>query len=143
MIEEAIRKISQHPDYKILSRVKTTFEEIITSNSKIFRAAIIDLETLGMDANQHEIIEIGLLSFSFTTEDGVIGIVDSYNELNDPRKPIPPEITKITGISDADVRGKVINWDHVGLILNQTHLVICHNCWNQKTESRVLELFCK
>ena len=127
MIKDALQQLSQHPDYQVLSRVPTTLIDKQPSASKSFRAAIIDLETMGMDARQHEIIEIGLLSFAFTTEDGIIGLVDAYNELNDPGKPIPPEITKITGIRDENVRGKSINWDHVGQILNQTHLVICHN----------------
>ena len=59
-----------------------------------------------MDARNHEIIEIGLLSFSFSNGDGIIGVSNSYNELQDPGKPIPTEITKITGITDKPVQGK-------------------------------------
>ncbi|WP_252582482.1 exonuclease domain-containing protein [Legionella lytica] len=95
--------------------------------SKVFVAAIIDLETMGIDATQDEIIEIGLLSFSFSNEEGILEIKHSYNELNDPGKPIPPEITKITGIRNEDVVGKTINWDFVLQVLNGTHVIICHN----------------
>lgn len=66
---------------------------------KRFIATIIDLETMGMDAKSHEIIEIGMLSFVFTNEEGIIDLHQTYNELNDPGKPIPEEITKITGIT--------------------------------------------
>lgn len=68
-----------------------------------------------------------MLSFSFSTGDGIIAIVDSYNELNDPGKPISAEVTKVTGITDADVKGKAIDWNHVAQALKQTHLIICHN----------------
>lgn len=47
---------------------------------------IIDLETMGMDATQHEIIEIGMLSFSFSNEDGILGIKHTSNELKGPGK---------------------------------------------------------
>lgn len=50
---------------------------------------------MGMDAHTNEIIEIGILSFFFNNTDGITGIKDSYNELNDPGKPIPTEISNL------------------------------------------------
>lgn len=127
MIEASLRAILEHPDYLILKRISHSIPHRPATDSKQFIATIIDLETLGLNANQHEIIEIGLLSFSFSSVDGIIAVVNEYNELNDPGKPIPAEITKVTGITDADVQGKAIDWNHVAQILKQTHLVICHN----------------
>lgn len=127
MIEDSLREVSEHPDYRISSRVPTELPYRTAADPKQFIATIIDLETMGLNANAHEIIELGMLSFSFTTADGIIAIVDSYNELNDPHKPIPPEVTKVTGITDSDVMGKAIDWVHVGDTLKKTHLIICHN----------------
>ncbi|CEK10125.1 exonuclease domain-containing protein [Legionella hackeliae] len=90
-------------------------------------ATIIDLETMGMDAKNHEILEIGLLSFSFSTGDGIVEVIGSYNDLNDPNKLIPEEITRITGITNEDVKGKAIDRDTVYQMLKQSHLIICHN----------------
>ena len=123
----AIHEIAQNPDFQILRRVPSSLTTKKNSDEKEFIATIIDLETMGLDASKHEIIELGLLSFSFSTADGILRVIDSYNELNDPGKPIPPEVTKVTGISDSDVQGKSIKWDFVLQILNTTHLVICHN----------------
>lgn len=128
MIEQAINTLSKHPDFQVLKRVPMQLNNIVPGPaSKVFIAAIIDLETMGIDATQDEIIEIGLLSFSFSNEEGILEIKHSYNELNDPGKPIPPEITKITGIRNEDVVGKTINWDFVLQVLNGTHVIICHN----------------
>lgn len=128
MIEQAINTLSKHPDFQVLKRVPMQLNNIVPGPaSKVFVAAIIDLETMGIDATQDEIIEIGLLSFSFSNEEGILEIKHSYNELNDPGKPIPPEITKITGIRNEDVVGKTINWDFVLQVLNGTHVIICHN----------------
>ena len=127
MIEASLRTVSEHPDYLVLKRVPHSVPHRLATDTKQFIATIIDLETLGLNANQHEIIELGLLSFSFSSADGIIAVVNEYNELNDPGKPIPEEITKVTGITDSDVQGKAIDWNHVAEILKQTHLVICHN----------------
>lgn len=128
MIEQSFDTLSQHPDFQILKRVPMHFNSVAQGvTSKVFVATIIDLETMGIDANQDEIIEIGLLSFSFSNEEGILSIKHSYNELNDPGKPIPPEITKITGIRNEDVLGKIINWDFVLQALKESHVIICHN----------------
>lgn len=126
--QQAFDELSQHPDFQILKRIPQLYKERCASSiSKVFIATIIDLETMGMDANQHEIIEIGMLSFSFSNEDGILGIKSSYNELNDPLRSIPAEITKITGIRDEDVAGKTIDWNHVSVVLQDSHLILCHN----------------
>ncbi|MCW8399320.1 3'-5' exonuclease [Legionella sp. PATHC038] len=128
MIEQSFNELSRHPDYQVLKRVPMELKETCAGpSSKVFMTTIIDLETMGMDATQHEIIEIGMLSFSFSNEDGILAVKYTYNELSDPCKPIPSEITKITGITDEDVKGKVIDWGFVSRILNESHLIICHN----------------
>lgn len=129
MIEKSFDELSRHPDYQVLKRVPMELKQNIAgdSESKVFIATIIDLETMGMDATKDEILEIGLLSFSFTNDYGILSIKHSYNELNDPGKPIPAEITKITGIRNEDVIGKVINWSFVLQALKESHLIICHN----------------
>ncbi|BCA97223.1 DNA polymerase III subunit epsilon (plasmid) [Legionella antarctica] len=127
MIEVSVQEVSEHPDYQVLNRISTSLAHRVATDPKQFIATIIDLETMGLNATQHEILEIGMLSFSFSTGDGIIAIVDSYNELNDPGKPIPAEVIKVTGITDADVKGKAIDWNHVAQTLKKTHLIICHN----------------
>lgn len=128
MIEQSFNELSNHPNYQVLKRVPMELiKNIASPSAKEFIATIIDLETMGMSPAQNEIIEIGLLSFSFTNEDGILEIRHCYNELNDPSKPIPVEITKITGIRNEDVIDKAINWDFVLQVLKESHLVICHN----------------
>lgn len=128
MIEQSFETLSRHPDFQVLKRVPMQLKaHAAQPSSKVFMTTIIDLETMGMDASQHEIIELGMLSFLFSNEDGILEIKNTYNELNDPGKPIPHEITKITGIHNEDVMGKAINWDFVLQVLKESHLIICHN----------------
>jgi len=59
----------------------------------------LDLETTGLDASRDAIIEVGAVKFL----DGEP--VDSFSTLVNPGRPIPYEITLITGITDRDVIG--------------------------------------
>ena len=127
MIESSVREVSEHPGYQVLRRVANQLPPQVATDPKQFIATIIDLETMGLNPKDNEIIEIGMLSFSFSTGDGILAIVDSYNELSDPGKEIPPEVTKVTGITTKDVKGKSIDWSYVAQILEKTQLVICHN----------------
>ncbi|HAT7956459.1 TPA: DNA polymerase III subunit epsilon [Legionella pneumophila] len=127
MNDKLLNSIINNPDYRVLRRIPNHYKRESYQDSKLFIATIIDLETMGMDAKSHEIIEIGLLSFLFSTGDGIVEVIDTYNELNDPHKLIPEEITKITGITNEDVKGKAIDWDKVHGMLKQSHLLICHN----------------
>jgi len=127
MNQELVEQLSKHPDYQVLKRIPEHMDGIESSGSQVFQAAIIDLETMGTESSTDEIIELGLLAFAFSNEDGILGVVDTYNELDDPGRSIPEEISKITGITDEDVKGKQIDWEHVLEILEQTHLIICHN----------------
>ncbi len=59
---------------------------------------ILDLETTGMLAAEERITEIGLVE----VDKGEF--VDSWSQLVNPEKSIPPFIESLTGISDAMVR---------------------------------------
>ncbi len=57
-----------------------------------------DLETTGMSAERNEIIEIGAVK----VEGGKV--VDRFSSFVNPHQPIPPEIVRLTGISDDMVK---------------------------------------
>lgn len=59
----------------------------------------LDLETTGLDAERDAIIEIGAVKFRGDEA------LDTFSTLVDPGRPIPRDITVLTGITDKDVRG--------------------------------------
>ncbi len=59
--------------------------------------AFVDVETTGTSAAYGQIIEIGIIR----VEDGAV--VDTYQTLLKPARPLPPIITSITGITDRDL----------------------------------------
>lgn len=60
--------------------------------------AVLDIETTGLHEGQDQIIELAFLRI----EDGQV--VDRYQTLVNPHRKIPPNITQLTGISNADVK---------------------------------------
>ncbi len=57
----------------------------------------LDFETTGISADEHTIIEIGAIHVRDGRE------IQRFSHLVNPDRPIPREITQLTGISDADV----------------------------------------
>lgn len=60
----------------------------------------LDCETTGLDAVADRVIEVGVMKFT-TSE-----ILDQFESLVDPGRPIPPESMKFHHISDEMVKGK-------------------------------------
>jgi len=60
--------------------------------------AVLDFETTGMSSDKDEIIQTGL---AFVDEAGTV--CSAYASFVRPSKPIPQEITRLTGITDSDV----------------------------------------
>jgi predicted DnaQ family exonuclease/DinG family helicase len=59
----------------------------------------IDLETTGLDAERDAIIEVGAVRFTGDAP------AQTYSSFVDPGRPIPRQITALTGIEDSDVAG--------------------------------------
>ncbi len=61
---------------------------------------VLDLETTGTSPTASRIVEIGAVRLHGFRQ------LARFERLVDPRRPIPAEITNITGITDAEVRGR-------------------------------------
>ncbi len=84
--------------------------------------AVIDIETTGINPADDDIIDLGYWQF-----DGVT-LVKRFSSLVRSAQPISPFISKLTGISDAQVR-RAPPWDQVepDLLELEGHVLIAHN----------------
>src|SRR5258706_7881471 len=62
---------------------------------------ILDTESTGMNPGADEVIELGMLKLEYG-QDGQYSVLDSFDRLQQPKKPIPAHITAITGITDEE-----------------------------------------
>lgn len=88
---------------------------------------ILDTETTGLNHRKDEIIEIGAVSFTFDAAGTIGDVIDVYGGLQQPTVSIPPEITRLTGITDEMVAGQMIDLHQLGSIVEAADLVIAHN----------------
>lgn len=103
--------------------------ETITPATRPYKiACAIDVETTGLDHARDTVIEIGMRSFAYDPATGeVLGIVDSYDALQDPGAPLPERIVELTGITDADVAGQSVDRQRVREMLRGACVVVAHN----------------
>jgi DNA polymerase-3 subunit epsilon len=98
------------------------------ASSRLLKVAILDTETTGTNQAIDKIIELGIVIVEYCPETGqVYRVLQTYDVLEDPEMPIPPESTKIHGITDAMVQGKKIVDADVEQIMSDVSLVIAHN----------------
>lgn len=90
-------------------------------------AVILDTETTGLSASTDEVIEIGAVAFNYDDEGNIGNVVGTFNALQQPSKPIPKEITDLTGITDAMVAGQSIEHAQLDAFIAPADLIIAHN----------------
>lgn len=89
---------------------------------------VIDTETTGLNPARDEIIEIGMVLFSFSEDDGsVLKIIDTYESLRQPNCRITQQAQAIHGITDQELYGKRLDLLRVESLCVQSDLIIAHN----------------
>jgi DNA polymerase-3 subunit epsilon len=128
-IEEALACLAADPDYRVLKRLDpTAVGGPPLTGGTVRRAAIVDVETTGLDSQSDHVIEVGMVVFEYAAATGQIGpVVGHYSALEDPGRPIPPEVTAIHHITDEMVKAKHFDETAVTQTLAGVSLVIAHN----------------
>lgn len=70
------------------------------------KIAVIDLETDGVDPQYHEILEIAVAMIVIDRQGRILEVEGINCGLQQPSRPIEPQIERITGITDAMLAGK-------------------------------------
>jgi DNA polymerase-3 subunit epsilon len=88
----------------------------------------LDTETTGLDWRAESIIELAMLAVDVDLQTGQpVGEVEVYEDFEDPGRPIPPEITKLTGIASKDVKGQKLNETRIKDMVSRADLIVAHN----------------
>lgn len=87
---------------------------------------ILDTETTGLDSTRDEIIELGMVAFTYD-ETGIGDVIGIFSALREPNVDISADITRITGITAEMVAGQAIDLDAVSRFIEPADLVIAHN----------------
>jgi DNA polymerase-3 subunit epsilon len=126
--EQLARQLESHPDYRVLRRLVPRTDFGVKPLGPVGRVLILDTETTGLDSRQDRIIELALLAVVVDTATGAaLRVAEVYEALEDPGRPIPPDVSDLTGITDEMVRGRRIDEAQVERLLGDAQLVVAHN----------------
>jgi DNA polymerase-3 subunit epsilon len=125
--EKSISELEATDRFRVLRRAELGPIGDLTSVGNDRIAVVVDTETTGLDLQRDEIIEIGMIAFTYDLAGNFGKVIGTLSATQQPSKPIPPTITQLTGISDDEVKGRVIDKLAVEALLCPASLVIAHN----------------
>lgn len=127
--EAAAKVLADNPDYRTLRRLvdASSLASPAPPNTPTRIGAVVDVETTGLDPAGNHIIELAVQRFRFTDAGQIteVGLARSWRE--DPGFPLDPVITKLTGLTDADLAGQVIDDAEAAAMLISADVIIAHN----------------
>ena len=97
--------------------------------AELRRGLYVDCETTGFSPGHDAVIELAMLPFTYTLEGRVVEVLQGEAQVhrNDPGRPLPAEITHLTGLTDDDVRGERIDVEAASELIDRSGLVVAHN----------------
>jgi DNA polymerase-3 subunit epsilon len=126
--EEMADQLTAHPDYKVKRRLVPILNFGPATGGPTKRVLILDTETTGLDSRSENIIELAMLAVDLDLQTGqLVGEVEVYEDFEDPGRPIPPEITKLTGITSKDVQGQKLDEAKIKDMVERADLIVAHN----------------
>lgn len=134
--------LAQSTDYRVLRRLVPR-AEFAPSNGQATRSGILlDVETTGLDPLRDEVIELAMVKFDYLSNGSITRVTDVFTAFNEPSKPIPREITELTGITDETVAGHRIDPDAVAAFAESAVIAIAHNAnFDRKFAERYWPIF--
>lgn len=126
-LTEMARTLEQHADYRILRRLRFRDEFGSADNQPTKIGVLLDVETTGLDTTSDEIIELGMVKFTYLPTGEIVRVTGTFSSLNEPAKPIPEEVTKLNGITDEMVAGHRIDDVAVETFASDASIIIAHN----------------
>lgn len=127
-LSEMASELSKSEDFRVLRRISPDKQRYFDTEVDAV-GLVVDTETTGIDIKAGEkTIEIGAVLFSFNSKTGEVGeVLEKYSSLQDPGFPIKPEVSKVHGIYDEDVRGQAFDKEKFSELCSKADILICHN----------------
>jgi DNA polymerase-3 subunit epsilon len=126
-IEQAVQVLNQNDDYRLIHRLPEVESYNKADESEKKLGIYLDTETTGLIVETNKIIELGMVVFEYSSSGRIFKILHRFDAYEDPKEPIAPEITALTGITDEMVYGQAFDDNEIESICNTAGLIIAHN----------------
>jgi DNA polymerase-3 subunit epsilon len=109
-IDQLARQVSQHPDYRVLTRIAEPFA---SGANKLplgaRRLAIIDCETTGLDRRCDTIIELAVMMVIVDADGRIVAHEKPVAWLEDAEFGLDPKVVHVTGITEEMIAGQCVD----------------------------------
>ncbi len=125
---EAAEALEATGNYRVLRRIPKWHNTDPAEGSKGIKIGLmVDVETTGLDPKTDQIIELGAVLFNYDPAGRIYSVSEPLHCYNDPGVPIPPEITELTGITDAMVAGKTLDVKELDEMIGVANFMVAFN----------------
>jgi len=127
-IAKMVAAIEATGDFRVLRRLTlddVAIPQAAGENTSV--SVVVDVETTGVEPEQHKIIELALRRFRFDAAGVIVKLDRSHAWLQDPGAPLDKEIAALTGLTDANLAGQAIDDAAATKLLNSAAVVIAHH----------------
>lgn len=126
-LEALAAELEASAQYRVLRQFNAQERYGPAQTEGITSVAFLDVETTGVDVNDVP-IEIGVVRVEYDAESGNLGrVLERYQGFQDPGRPLPDYIVALTGITDADLRGKTFEEDQLMGLIKRSSIVVAHH----------------
>ena len=125
--EDMVRHLSKTGRYRVLQRLVPRAISPSPRPEYPLKGIVLDTETTGLNARKDEIIEIGVISFTFDAAGRIGDVTGIYGGLQQPSISIPSEITRLPGITDDMVAGQSIDVAVLRALIEPADLLVADN----------------
>ena len=126
--DELAAKLNAHPDFQVLRKLQPVKTYNTSSATTVKRALLVDVETTGLSHANDVIIELGVILFTYEYPSGcILEVLESKSWFDDPGRAIPEAVVKLTGITDADVKGQRIDEVKLREMAADARFIVAHN----------------
>ena len=141
-LAEMAEALAKSGDYRVLRRLVPRTEFASSEGQTTRTGIMLDVETTGLDTVRDEVIELAMVKFTYLPDGRIARVTEVFSSFNEPRNPIPAEITELTGITDEMVLGHRIDPDVVATFASDAVITIAHNAnFDRRFAERYWPLF--
>jgi DNA polymerase III subunit epsilon len=126
-MQDCIDQLEATGDYRVIARLQPRDQYHAPAAVETKIGIYLDTETTGFQPDTDKVIELAMVPFEYDEAGRIYRVLPEYNGLNDPGFPIPPVVTKVTGITDDQVKGQSLDLSAVKACLATADIVIAHN----------------
>jgi DNA polymerase III subunit epsilon len=120
--------LGRHVDYRVQRRIEPMKRSALARDRfRWLHGVALDVETTGLDPLRHDVIELAMQTFRLDEFGRIVETGRPRAWFEEPTEAIPPKISRITGITDAQVAGRSIADGEAASVIMSADFVVSHN----------------